>query len=150
MYDSEFCSVRYLDDLNVVLVTWKKFCSGEDYRKPLIYAINRMNEHPCCNFVADTRDGFEDDPADLNGSSTSSHSGPPPVRAYLLHYRQGQRLKRLEAQPAAETYFKVHPCFDLDRLKFEGKLTHMCKGGLYGRLCHSTTRHGAFICLNLR
>lgn len=60
MYHSEFCSVSYDHDNNVVFVQWKKFCCGEDYRKPLMEAIKMISEHEDCHYVADTRDGFED------------------------------------------------------------------------------------------
>ena len=58
MYRSEFCDVEYLAEKNVVFVTWKKFCSMEDYRKPLEYALDIIKEHRC-DYVADTRNGFE-------------------------------------------------------------------------------------------
>jgi hypothetical protein len=121
MYESEFCDVRYLDDLNVVLVTWKKFCSGEEYRKPLIFAINKMNEHPCCNFVADTRDGFEDDPADLQWIFDTFI--PLAYRTGCEHIffiidRDNSLKHELEAQTGElKNYFAVHPCFDLDEVK---------------------------------
>ena len=64
MYQSEFCDVTYLDDLNVVFVKWKKFCCQDDYRNPLLYAIDIMRNHDGCNYVADTRDGFENEQDD--------------------------------------------------------------------------------------
>ena len=60
MYRSDFCDVDYLEKLNVVFVKWKKFCCGEDYRKPLREAVRIMAEHEDCHYVADTRSGFED------------------------------------------------------------------------------------------
>ncbi len=59
MYQSEFCSVSYNERYNVVFVEWKKFCSFDDYRKPLEYALNIIKNHEGCNYVADTRNGFE-------------------------------------------------------------------------------------------
>jgi len=64
MYLSEFCDVRYEEKYNVVLVDWKKFCSYEDYRKPLEYALDVIKNHDGCNYVADTRNGFENIPED--------------------------------------------------------------------------------------
>jgi hypothetical protein len=64
MYLSEFSDVTYLEELNVVFVKWKKFCSVDDYRKPLLYALEIMKNHNDCHYVADTRDGFENEPAD--------------------------------------------------------------------------------------
>ena len=50
VYLSICCDVFYVADKNVVLVHWKKYCELEQYRG--------------CNYVADTRDGFEDNPLD--------------------------------------------------------------------------------------
>ena len=63
-YLSEFCDVFYVEDRNVVLVHWKKYCELEQYRAPLECALNVIREHEGCNYVADTRDGFEDNPQD--------------------------------------------------------------------------------------
>ena len=64
VYLSEFCDVFYVAAKNVVLVHWKKYCELEDYRTPLECALKVISEHPGCNYVADTRSGFEDNPLD--------------------------------------------------------------------------------------
>ena len=64
MYRSEFCDVDYNQELNIVFVTWKRFCCGDDYRKPLLYALNIMRENHGCQYVADTRAGFKNEKAD--------------------------------------------------------------------------------------
>ena len=64
IYLSECSDVFYLEDKNVVLVHWKKYCELEQYRKPLEAALQTIREHSGCNYVADTRDGFEDNPLD--------------------------------------------------------------------------------------
>lgn len=64
IYLSEFSDVFYVEDKNVVLVHWKKYCELEQYRKPLECALKVIKEHSGCNYVADTRDGFEDNPLD--------------------------------------------------------------------------------------
>lgn len=64
MYQSEFCNVTYLSDLNVVYVEWKKYCQGKDYRIPLLHAIEIMKANGNCHYVADTRNGFENEEAD--------------------------------------------------------------------------------------
>lgn len=61
---SEHCDVFYVENKNVVLVHWKKYCELEQYRMPLECALKVIKEHPGCNYVADTRDGFEDNPLD--------------------------------------------------------------------------------------
>ena len=58
MYLSEYCDVKYEENLNVVFVKWKKFCCNDDYRKPLEYALEIIKRYNC-DYVADTRDGFE-------------------------------------------------------------------------------------------
>ena len=63
MYLSEFCDVAYEEEKNVVFVKWKKFCCMEDYRKPLEYALEIIEKYKC-DYVADTRDGFENIPED--------------------------------------------------------------------------------------
>ena len=64
IYLSEFCDVFYDPEKNVVLVHWKKYCELETYRLPLEKALQVIREHSGCNYVADTRDGFEDNPLD--------------------------------------------------------------------------------------
>ena len=64
VYLSEFSDVFYVEDKNVVLVHWKKYCELEQYRKPLECALKVIKDHHGCNYVADTRDGFEDNPLD--------------------------------------------------------------------------------------
>jgi len=64
MYHSQFCDVEYLPELNVVFVTWKQFCSGDDYRAPLLRALDILRAREGCQYVADTRSGFENEAAD--------------------------------------------------------------------------------------
>ncbi len=64
VYLSEYSDVFYVEDKNVVLVHWKKYCEHEQYRKPLECALKVIKENQGCNYVADTRDGFEDNPLD--------------------------------------------------------------------------------------
>ena len=64
VYLSEYSDVFYVEDKNVVLVHWKKYCELEQYRKPLECSLKVIKENQGCNYVADTRDGFEDNPLD--------------------------------------------------------------------------------------
>ena len=64
IYQSEFSDVFYVEEKNVVLVHWKKYCELEQYRTPLENALKVIKDHPDCNYVADTRAGFEDNPLD--------------------------------------------------------------------------------------
>ena len=63
MYLSEYCDVSYNETYNIVFVKWKKFCCMEDYRKPLEFALDIIKQYKC-DYVADTRDGFENIPED--------------------------------------------------------------------------------------
>ena len=63
MYLSEYCDVNYNETYNIVFVKWKKFCCIEDYRKPLEFALDIIKQYRC-DYVADTRDGFENIPED--------------------------------------------------------------------------------------
>ena len=53
IYLSECSDVFYLEDKNVVLVHWKKYCELEQYRKPLEAALQTIREHSGCNYVED-------------------------------------------------------------------------------------------------
>jgi len=64
-FDSEFCNVKYMESDNVVLLSWKKFARINDYRRPTLFALNLLKEHSFSNFVIDARNGFEDDPEDV-------------------------------------------------------------------------------------
>lgn len=63
IYKSEYADVIYYKDKKVVLVIWNKYCELETYRKILINALEVIKEHKC-NYVADTRNGFVDNPLD--------------------------------------------------------------------------------------
>ena len=63
IYKSENADVIYYKEKNVVLVIWNSYCELEVYRNILINALNVIKEHKC-NYVADTRNGFEDNPRD--------------------------------------------------------------------------------------
>lgn len=64
-FNSEFCSVKYIEDDNIVFLTWKKFCCLEDYRKPATFALELLRKFPNSNLVVDARNGFEDAKEDV-------------------------------------------------------------------------------------
>ena len=121
MYSSKFCDVSYLGDMGAVLVTWKKFCRGWDYREPLMYAAGLMAGKPGCNFIADTRDGFEDDPDDLQWIFETFI---PVIRrtdckyVFFIIDRDNSLKNELDTQTGElKNYFDVRACFDLDEVK---------------------------------
>ena len=64
-FDSEFCNVKYIEDDNIVLITWKKFCCYDDYRNPTTFALELLKKYSNSNFVVDARNGFEDEKDDV-------------------------------------------------------------------------------------
>lgn len=63
IYESKYGNVIYHENKNIVLVIWNSYCELTDYRKILLNALNVIKEHKC-NYVADTRNGFVDNPLD--------------------------------------------------------------------------------------
>jgi GTP-dependent phosphoenolpyruvate carboxykinase len=121
MYQSEFCDVTYLEELNVVFVHWKKFCRQGDYRKPLLFAIDIMRSHDNCNYVADTRNGFENEPADTQWifDYFLPQTALTTCKAIFFIIDKDNKLKEeLEGQSVElRKQFEVHYCFGLDEVK---------------------------------
>lgn len=63
--DSEFGNVKYKIEDNIVLLTWKKFCCYENYRKHATFALELLKKFPASNLVVDARNGFEDEKDDV-------------------------------------------------------------------------------------
>lgn len=64
-FDSEFSNVTYIEKDHAVLLTWKKFCCFDDYRKPTMFASHLLKKHAGSNFVIDATNGFEDEEEDV-------------------------------------------------------------------------------------
>ena len=116
MYKSQFCEVNYLQEINVVFVKWKKFCKGNDYREPLLYAIEEMKKYDNCHYVADTRDGFENEDEDTEWVFTefAPKASAAGCRYIFFIISPENNLKEeLEGQSVElKKYFKVIACFD--------------------------------------
>lgn len=65
MFKSEFCKISFLEKENAVLLEWKKFCKGEDYRKPLRFVLQLLRDNEKSNVIVDARNGFEDEKEDV-------------------------------------------------------------------------------------
>lgn len=63
--DSEFCNVKYVEGDKIVIITWKKFCSLENYRKPTTFALELLRQFSNSNLIVDARNGFEDAKEDV-------------------------------------------------------------------------------------
>ena len=121
MYSSEFSDVTYLEDLNVVFVKWKKFCCQDDYRSPLLYAIDIMKNHANCHYVADTRDGFENEDEDTQWvfDVFLPQTALTTCKAiFYIIYNDNNPKEELEGQASElKKHFTVHYCFGLDEVK---------------------------------
>ena len=69
-FDSEFSNVKYIEEDNIVFLTWKKFCCNDDYRNPATFALELLKKYPNSNFVVDARNGFEDEKQDVKWGIT--------------------------------------------------------------------------------
>jgi hypothetical protein len=121
MYKSEFSEVSYLNDLNVAFVKWKKFCRRDDYRNPLLYALEIMRNHKGCHYAADTRDGFENEPDDIQWVSDVflTQAALTDCKAIFFIIDSDNKLKEeLEKHSGhLRKQFGVHYCFGLDEVK---------------------------------
>jgi hypothetical protein len=64
MFETQFCKVEYLQDMDAVLCSWKKYCNFDDYREPLTYGLKLINENNATTWITDTTNGFESTPED--------------------------------------------------------------------------------------
>jgi hypothetical protein len=121
MYQTEFAKVEYLETVNLVLVTWKKFCSEDDYRDVLKEAIRIISSNPGCNYVADTRTGFENEVEDakwvFDVFAPSAHAAGCRHIFFIID-RDNSLKDELEGQSLElKRYFSVNACFDIDEVK---------------------------------
>jgi len=64
MYNTKFCKITHLKEHNAILCEWKQFCKNDDYRNPLRYGQELINEHNIDTWITDSTNGFESDEAD--------------------------------------------------------------------------------------
>lgn len=64
MFETKFCSIRYVREHHAVLCEWKQFCQGNDYRIPLEYGLKLLSDTKATQWITDTTHGFESDPSD--------------------------------------------------------------------------------------
>jgi len=121
MYKSEYCDVDYIEELNVVFVKWKKYCFQDNYRKPLMVAYDIMKSNLNCHYVADTRDGFENEKADTEWlfNEYLPKVGLTSCKYIFFIINKDNKLKEeLEGQSVElKKLFKVIYCFGLDEVK---------------------------------
>jgi hypothetical protein len=59
MFETQSCKITYLKEHNAVYCQWKKYCEYENYRQPLEYGLNLINENNATIWITDTTNGFE-------------------------------------------------------------------------------------------
>jgi hypothetical protein len=121
MFKSEFSEVSYNEEMNVVLVKWKKFCCIDNYRKPLLYALEIIKNHKNCNYVADTRSGFENKLEDTQWlfDIWLPQVASTTCKAFFFIIDKNNKLKEeLDGQSVElKKLFDVHYCFGFDEIK---------------------------------
>ena len=121
MYKSEFCDVNYNEELNIVFVKWKKFCNQDNYRKPLMVALDIMKSHNNCHYVADTRDGFENEKADtewLFNDFLPKVSLTSCKKIFFIIDKDNSLKEELDGQSVElKKIFEVIYCFGLDEVR---------------------------------
>lgn len=70
VFDSEYCNIQYIEKDDVVLLTWKKACSFDNYRSPSLFMLWLLQDHPSSTYVVDARNGFEDEKEDVDWGFT--------------------------------------------------------------------------------
>lgn len=65
VFNSEFCHVEILPVPPAILLTWKQYAHHDDYRKPTLFALEKLRESGAPTFIVDARNGFEDHPDDV-------------------------------------------------------------------------------------
>jgi hypothetical protein len=123
MYESKFCKVEYLQDINAVLCTWKEYCKFNDYREPLQYGLKLINENNATIWITDTTNGFQSTSEDNQWLATEFSPqaisstckkvvfiikyGSPLKQEIELH---SQLLKQFFEVELVETLAKVKKC----------------------------------------
>ena len=59
IYTTPYCQLKHLKEKNAILCKWKQFCEGDDYRKPLKFAVKEIEKYKITTWITDTTNGFE-------------------------------------------------------------------------------------------
>jgi len=59
MFETKFCKIDYIENINAILCSWKEFCSLNEYREPLNYGLKLINEKNATIWITDTTNGFQ-------------------------------------------------------------------------------------------
>lgn len=118
---SENCDVLYVSELNCAFVKWKRYCEREGYRKPLLHAVEIINSHDDCHFIADMRDGFElcsDDDTWLHEEFAPMIADCGCKHIFFIKNTDSLLDNMLENHSALlKRHFSVHFCESFDDIK---------------------------------
>ena len=64
MLNTPYCQIQHLKEKNAILLEWKQFCKGEEYRKPFRHGLELIKKHNITTWITDTTNGFENEEAD--------------------------------------------------------------------------------------
>ena len=69
-FESDYAKIEYIEKDNVVFHVWKKEAHFDDYRKPVMAALEMLRSHKGSAFIVDARNGFEDVKEDVEWGFT--------------------------------------------------------------------------------
>jgi hypothetical protein len=64
MYETQYFTVKYLQEKNAIFCEPKQFCKGDDYRNPFRYGAELIEKYTPITWITDTTYGFENEEAD--------------------------------------------------------------------------------------
>ncbi len=64
MLNTPYCQIQHLKEKNAILLEWKQFCKGEEYRKTFRHGLELIKKHNITTWFTDTTNGFENEDAD--------------------------------------------------------------------------------------
>ena len=121
MYQTEYCQVEYLKDMDAVLCSWKKFCQGDDYRNPLRYGLKLLKEKKCRNWITDTTNGFENKEEDtvwLLNEFLPGVIDSPCDNLFFIMGADSPLKYEIEGQTEAlQKFFNVHVCTNINEIQ---------------------------------
>lgn len=118
---SENCDVLYVSELNCAFVKWKRYCEHDAYRRPLLHAVEIINSHDGCSYIADMRDAFEpctDDDTWLHEEFSQMIADCGCKHIFYIKNKESLLDNMLENRSALlQRHFSVHFCENFDDIK---------------------------------
>lgn len=121
MYLSKTCDTIYVSELNCAFIKWKEECSGDDFKKPLLHAIEILDSNRGSSLIFDMRDAFkvrEDDEAWMFSSFCELAEQAGCADVFLISNEHTMLEAVMENTSAfLSRYFRVHRCENFDDIK---------------------------------